>query len=57
VKKEVEVCDDCEEEVDALKICIYCKKLICEDCQEEHIEDNHFESFYDEFGDKCYDNP
>ena len=55
MKKEVEVCDDCEEENNTLKTCNYCKKIICEDCIAEHIEENHFDSFFDEFGDNCYE--
>lgn len=49
MKKELEVCDDCEDE-EPLKICVECKKAFCENCQSEHIENDHFdfESYYDE---------
>jgi hypothetical protein len=45
------VCDLCEDS-DDVQTCPYCKQVVCDDCKEDHIKDDCFDDFYNEFYDK-----
>jgi hypothetical protein len=54
----IEVCDQCETQEDVLHKCTSCKgdEVYCQDCFEEHVEEQHAEELasdhWQEFSDK-----
>ena len=48
MKKEIEVCDLCEEHYDEMFKCTGCNKVVCPDSKQEHLEDEHMEEILDD---------
>lgn len=53
--KEVNVCDDCDEEMDGLLRCKFCDKIYCEDCREDHLLYAHIDDLIEEHFDDVVD--
>lgn len=51
MKKVVDVCDDCDDS-EAVCTCTLCNKDFCDDCIDDHLENEHMTDILDDAKDK-----